>query len=453
MTTRTLRWLTIVLPVGFVLIILVIRQLVYASPIVWWVELLSLLLILVGSVALSSWVFQQIENREIETQRRTDQLTALNEASLVLTKELDLATVLQTVVDLATQLVNAQYGALGVLSESGHQIEQFLTTGMSQTEKDQMAGLPQGLGLLGELSKIDRPVRSKNILTDDRAVGFPENHPPMTTFLGVPIRLKDRVIGNIYLTDKKRADSTDSISPLMFSDEDEYLLEMFATQAAIAIENAQLYRKTQQLAVLQERERFGMDLHDGIIQSVYAIGLMLEDTQLRMKTDPEVVDERIQRTILGLNELIRDIRNYILDLRPQRFQGKDIKRGLEELARELQANTFLNVVLSVDGFEISPLNPEETVEVLHIVQEALTNIRKHARATNVEVTLHIEDAELSVIIQDDGIGIPETYGAIRIGNGLRNMRERTSVLRGEIVFLPREPKGTKVELRIPVPEV
>jgi signal transduction histidine kinase len=258
------------------------------------------------------------------------------------------------------------------------------------------------------------------------------------------------VIGNIYLTDKKPLNPVESISPQRFSDEDEYLLEMFATQAAIAIENAQLYRKTQQLAVLQERERFGMDLHDGIIQSVYAIGLMLEDTQLRMKTDPEVVDERIQRTIIGLNELIRDIRNYILDLRPQRFQGKDIRRGLEELTRDLQANTFLNVVLAVDGFDVSPLNPEETVEVLHIVQEALTNIRKHARATNVEVALRNEGSEIYLVIQDDGIGIPESYGAIRIGNGLRNMRERTNVLRGDIFFLPRKPKGTKVELRIPL---
>jgi signal transduction histidine kinase len=193
-----------------------------------------------------------------------------------------------------------------------------------------------------------------------------------------------------------------------------------------------------------------MDLHDGIIQSVYAIGLMLEDTQLRMKTDPEVVDERIKRTIFGLNELIRDIRNYILDLRPQRFQGKDLKRGLEELTRDLQANTFLNVVLGVDGFDVSPLSPEETVEILHIVQEALTNIRKHARAANVEVSLGVEGGDLRLIIMDDGVGIPEPYGAFRIGNGLRNMRERTSVLSGEIDFQPRTPKGTTVSLRIPM---
>ncbi len=313
-----------------------------------------------------------------------------------------------------------------------------------------MATPPRGLGLLGELANADGPVRSSNILTDDRAVGFPENHPPMTTFLGVPIKLKDRVIGNIYLTDKKGAIPADLSRTVDFTDEDEYLLKMFATQAAIAIENAQLYRKTQQLAVLQERERFGMDLHDGIIQSVYAIGLMLEDTQLRMKTDPEVVDERIKRTIFGLNELIRDIRNYILDLRPQRFQGKDLKRGLEELTRDLQANTFLNVVLGVDGFDVSPLSPEETVEILHIVQEALTNIRKHARAANVEVSLGVEGGDLRLIIMDDGVGIPEPYGAFRIGNGLRNMRERTSVLSGEIDFQPRTPKGTTVSLRIPM---
>ena len=99
------------------------------------------------------------------------------------------------------------------------------------------------------------------------------------------------------------------------------------------------------------------------------------------------------------------------------------------------------------------LTPEETVEILHIVQEALTNIRKHARATNVAVSLGVDDGDLALIIEDDGVGIPESLGAIRIGNGLRNMRERASVLRGDIVFLPRKPKGTTVALRIPLASI
>ncbi len=450
MVTRSLRWLTIILPTIFVLVILAARQLFYRITIDWRVETVTLVAVIIGSVALSVIVFRLVEGREREIRRRTVQLVALNDASLVLTQELDLAVVLQKVVDLARDLVQANYGAVGVLDENGDKIEQFLTSGMSVEQRALIGQLPEGHGLLGLLIDEGEPMRISDIQSDPHAYGFPPHHPRMKTFLGVPIKLKDRVIGNLYLTDKIVGENQERNPVRPFSEEDQYILEMFATQAAIAIENAQLYRKTQQLAILQERERFGMDLHDGIIQSVYGIGLMLEDTQLRMKTDPDIVDDRIRRTIAGLNELIRDIRNYILDLRPQRFQGRNLKGGLEELARDLQANTFLNVELSTDGFDLSHLSPEQTVEILHIAQEALTNIRKHARATHVHVALEYDGDDMVVSIQDDGIGFNLNQKGLNLGNGLRNMHERAGALHGEISFVPRQPKGMLVLLRVPV---
>ncbi len=117
---------------------------------------------------------------------------------------------------------------------------------------------------------------------------------------------------------------------------------MFAIQAAIAVENAQLYRENQQIAVLRERERIGMDLHDGVIQSIYAIGLLLDDARHRIDTAPEQTRDVIGAAITGLNEVIVDIRNYIQHLRPQRFQGRNIKQGLEALAQELRTDTLLS---------------------------------------------------------------------------------------------------------------
>ena len=160
--------------------------------------------------------------------------------------------------------------------------------------------------------------------------GFPEHHPEMRSLLGVPIKTKGKVIGDLYLVEKLDSNHPDSGKIIRFTEEDKQILEMFATQAAIAIENARLYRQVQQLAILEERQRFGMDLHDGVIQSIYAVGLMLEDIQRRIHTEPDVAKEGIFNSIKSLNTAMSDIRNYILDLRPQHFQGRDIVQGMED---------------------------------------------------------------------------------------------------------------------------
>jgi signal transduction histidine kinase len=272
----------------------------------------------------------------------------------------------------------------------------------------------------------------------------------MHSFLGVPIKSKGKVIGNLYMTNKmKDAHKTES-GHTFFTELDQQVLEMFATQAAIAIENAQLYRQTQQLAILKERERFGMDLHDGIIQSVYAVGLMLEDSEHRIEEEPKEAKVRIERAIHDLNDVIRDIRNYILDLRPLRFQGRDLKRGLEELARGLRANTLLNVNLYMDSIDVSQLSAEQTVEILHIVQETLTNVRKHARANNVDISLGHDGSDLLLRIKDDGIGFSDASAAESSGHGLKNMSERAMALHGDIRIERNGAGGTVVNLRVPL---
>lgn len=443
---RKLRWLTIILPLLFWIGLVIFRRAVFGLSDPWYVVLLQMVFFLVGAGLFSAWVFRVIQQRENLIQRRTIQLSALNEAALVLTMDLDLRTVLNRVVHLACELVNARYGALGVLDENGERIGQFITSGITPEERQAIPRLPQGHGLLGALIKEGRPIRVPEISEDGRSVGFPPNHPHMHSFLGVPIKSKGTVIGNLYLTDKQ---SQSEPGVRIFTEEDEKIVEMFATQAAIAIENAQLYRKTQQLAVLQERERFGMDLHDGIIQSIYAIGLMLEDTELRMSKEPDIVPDRLRKTIHGLNDVIRDIRNYILDLRPQQFQGRDLIGGLDELAQELKANTFLDVELTVEDRELPTFTPEQTVDILHIAREALTNVRKHAHASKVELAVERTDGVFSMSICDDGLGLASLPGAFARGNGLRNMRERANTLNGELIISPADPSGTRIDLRIP----
>jgi signal transduction histidine kinase len=449
MSTRILKWLAVILPISFWIIVLSLRTFLFSEHRTTEGDLFALLLLGVGAGLFSRWVFRIVENRELEIKRRTDQLAALHAAALALTTELDLPAVLQKVVDLARTLANARYGALGVLDEQGKHIDQFIDSGLTPEDRLNMAAPPRGHGLLGAIINDGKPIRVPNIESDPRSSGFPPNHPAMTSFLGVPIQSKRKIIGNLYLADKI---PPSGIGHTSFSELDEQVLEMFATQAAIAIENAHLYRQTQQLAILKERERFGMDLHDGIIQSVYAIGLMLEDSQHRMENEPKEAKARIDRAIHDLNDVIRDIRNYIMDLRPQRFQGRDLKRGLEEMARGLRANTLLSIKLQLDAVDLSTLTSEQTVEILHIVQEALTNVRKHARANNVEIILKRDGTDLLVRIRDDGIGPGTNRNSGSAGYGLENMRERAHALHGDVRMDPAGIAGMSVTLRVPMLE-
>lgn len=446
-STRALRWVAIVLPVLFMGGVLLVRSLLFQDERNLLADLFVLAVIGIGATFFSFWIFGIVDEREAEIQRRSEQLAGLHAAALALTTELDVGAVLQKVVDLSRDLVGARYGALGVLDADGKAIDQFITSGLTPEERARIGAPPRGHGLLGVVIREGAPLRVPDIGRDPRAVGFPPYHPPMRSLLAVPVKSKGRVIGNLYVSDK--VDRDGSIVP--FTLQDQQVLEMFSTQAAIAIENAQLYRQKQQLAILQERERFGMDLHDGIIQSIYAIGLMLEDVELRLKTEPSAA-ERVRHAIAGLNDVIRDIRNYILDLRPQRFQGRDLVRGLEELARELRANTFLTVNLTTDSLEADLLTPEQTVEILHVAQEALTNVRKHARATTVDIDLARDARTLSLIIEDNGVGISPAALDGQGGNGIGNMRERARAAGGVISIGPGETGGTRVALHIPIPE-
>ncbi len=449
-TIHRLKWLGFLLPIPLWIGAVLLR--LYWLPSQWADEYDLLALTGLVVVALVFWllVFSLVESREEVIRQRTQQLEALHGAALALTTELDLSTVLQKVVDLSRELVNAQYGAVGVLEPNGKQIAQFITSGISEAKRAEMGKPPQGFGLLGMLIREARPIRVRNIGEHPRSYGFPPNHPPMTTLMGVPIISKGKVIGDIYLTDKQSSHNKPGkpSKPIPFTQMDQEILQMFATQAAIAIENAQLYRQIQQLAVLQERERFSMDLHDGIIQSIYATGLMLDDSQFYIDTDPGLTRSRILKAIGDLNEVNRDIRNYILELRPQRFQGRDLARGIEELAKELRANTFLTVHLETEPIPVDLLTPEQTVEILHIAQETLANVRKHARATDLTMRTWVDEGILHMDIADNGVGFEVNgYGK---GNGLHNMKERATSLNGWIEIGPRATSGTCVSLRIPV---
>lgn len=451
MTNRQLKWASVVLPLVFMVAVLYVRFNFVPPERELEGNLYAILAVALGAIIFSIVFFRIIERREEEIQTSNRHLEALHQAALALTTELDLQTVLQKVVNLSRELLNAKYGALGVADLETNRIKQFITTGISDEIRLQIGAPPQGHGLLGVLLNPDgEPLIVKDIQKDPRSVGFPPNHPPMKSLLGVPIKSKGEIFGNLYVADKFFFNASGEEELTNFDQDDCQLLEKFATQAAIAIDNAQLYRKTQELAVLQERERFGMALHDGIMQLVYATGLSLQEAQRQIGDEPEEAEQRVGQSITDLSQVLLDLRNYILGLRTGRYQGQDLASSLAQMARELHANTLMNVSFTAPPkVTVLGLGENQTDELVYMVQEALNNIRKHAYARNVDMGLRREDDRVELSIDDDGIGF-DMQAADAGGNGLRNMRERAQALGGEIKIWSQKGKGTHIHFSLPV---
>ena len=236
---------------------------------------------------------------------------------------------------------------------------------------------------------------------------------------------------------------------LPFTQDDQETLELFAMQAAIAIENALLHRQSEALVIAKERERIAMDLHDGIIQSIYAVGLTLDDGRFYLDQDPARTRGRIDQAIDDLNRVIGDLRNYIMDLEPERFRERDLATGLEDLARELRAGSFLAVTADLQGEIAARLSHDQTRALLHIAKEALANARKHARATTIRIALTGDDDQVNLTIEDDGVGI--VVAPTGHGHGLANMDQRAKQLGATLEIESEIGRGTRIIVVVPTP--
>lgn len=369
-----------------------------------------------------------------------ERLIALHEASLELVKDVSLDHLLERIVKVAAEQANARYAALGVLDEEG-KLAKFITVGMTEDELKRMDHPPVGKGLIGELMNTEVPLRIPVIQDHPHSSGFPEHHPHMVSFLGVPIRALNHQLGQIYLTEK--------IGASAFTAEDERIIQMLAAYAAAAIQNARLHENTHRLAVLEERERIGMDLHDGIIQSIYGVGLSLESALHSFEEDPQDAKTRVQHSIESLNQAIRDLRAYILDLRPRQMGSEGLMSGLNRLITEFRAHTLSTVQLTGVDHELTELTPPRSMALFHICQEALANIAKHARATQVDISLWCTEERVLMEIRDNGKGFEIESMNAAIGHGLANMQTRARSVGGDVDISSVVGEGTTVLAWVP----
>ncbi len=553
----------------------------------------------------------------LTSEQLQERLLALHRASLELVKDISLGTLLERIASVACEQANARYAALGVLDDDG-KIEQFITVGLSDDKSKRIPHTPEGRGLLGAVMRSDAPIRVPDILSDERSVGFPQNHPHMHSFLGVPIRAGERQLGQIYLTDKigqpeftadderiiqmlagyaaaaiqnarlyndlRERDLTltrrsedltllndvasalastlgmdeilnetlalvmeylkveageifllegkgkaqmlrlvlhrgqaaeafwtrnrfkvgegfvglvaQSGEPLVstnlskdmrylrkavvkagfnqmvslpltsgekligvlsaarrgqepFEDRSIQLLTAVGNWAGLAIENARLHDNARRLAVLEERERIGMDLHDGIIQSIFGIGLSLENVYHLVNENPAQAKERIQQAINGLNQTIRDLRTYILDLRPRQLGDENLMAGLKRLVTEYRVNTLAEAMLTGKDEDVADLPQNQALALFHICQEALANTAKHARAKRVSVSVWTASDRVLMEIQDNGRGFDLEKMSMTLGHGLANIHTRIRGVGGDVDIISAPGEGTTILAWVP----
>jgi signal transduction histidine kinase len=529
-----------------------------------------------------------------------DRVRALLDAVVSIGSDLDLEAALRQIVEAATALVDARYGALGVISEDKEHLSEFITVGATQTEIETMGQWPHGLGVLGLIIDEPHPLRLPEISAHSRSYGFPAGHPPMRSFLGVPIRVRGSVFGNLYLTEKagggeftkddetvvialataagvaienarlyqearrrerwlqasaeisnallsgtardevvglvalrareicgadlgvvllvdrasqefvlaaadgEGAGSADGMRTpiqdavcapvyregvsllldndgmtlpgavpwhatsgpalivplgtgksargvlvvvntpgrLRFNAVTVRLLEPFAAQAAVALELAERRSDAERIVVLEDRERIARDLHDTVIQRLFAIAMMLMSA-IKITQKPEV-SRRVQGAVDDLDDTIRQVRSTIFALHVE--PGQDgLRTRIHAIADSAAETLGFAPSVRLDGLLDTAVDPELGEQALAVLQEALSNIARHASAHQVSIAVDVRE-ELIVRVEDDGTGI--AAGGRR--SGLRNLAERAESLGGTFSTRDGALGGTVLLWRVPL---
>jgi signal transduction histidine kinase len=344
--------------------------------------------------------------------------------------------VLQQIAYVAQQLVRSRYAALGIPSAHGT-MKYFEVVGLTKDEIQRIAHPPVGRGLLGVIMNERKILRLEHIKDDPRSSGFPEHHPHMDRLLGVPIQAGQQLFGMLYLTDR--------LDGLPFTEEDQWLVESLAGYAALAIAGSQLSEEHGRLTLLEERERVGMELHDGIIQSLYAIGMQL---QLLRMTHPEL-DDDLTKATKSLDTVIEDIRHYILNLKVANYERQTIRECLLDVVARLHVPDTLKIQINAPDRQPS-FAPPVVEAVCQIAYEAVSNIIRHAQATEASIDVTEDKTEFQMVIRDNGQGFLTDEVWKYDGLGLRNIMQRARIHGGDIVIDSTPGAGTNLTFRLRV---
>lgn len=361
-----------------------------------------------------------------------ERLHALIDAILLIETDADLDGLLTRIIEAASQLVGARYGALGVISRDGTTLSSFITYGLDHKHRAAIGPEPHGRGLLGEIIKRRETLRLDDLALHESSVGFPPNHPSMTRFLGVPVATGDgHVFGNLYLTDR--------VDGLSFTEEDEQLIEAFGRAAGLVIDQEMLRSNTRELTLAEERERLARDLHDTVIQRLFGVGLSLQISL------PAIVDDdvrvRINNVLDELDTTIHEIRTTIFEIDQDHPVDEKLAERVRVLTSEVESRLGVLAVVKVAPGIDEDLGPTCALHCVQALREMLSNVVRHSQATAVEVKLDTDAELIEVIVRDNGIGFVPKIGT---GRGTRNLVSRARELGGDCTFDSKIGGGTTV---------
>lgn len=364
---------------------------------------------------------------------QVERLSALIDAAAAVVGEIDLDHVLRRLVTEARATTGARYAALGVLGPHGI-LSDFIYEGVDRSVATKIGSLPLGRGVLGTVVRERQTIVLEDISAHADSYGFPEGHPVMTSFLGVPVRTGETVFGNLYITDK----------PGGFDENDVTVVEALAVIAGSAVSTARLRERLKATAIVEDRDRIARDLHDSVIQDLFAVGLSLQglSSRLTIESNSAVLDTAVDQ----LHSVVETLRKYIYELRAADHYREGLSGMLTDLVERMGNAYPTRVSLDLEG-ELDTVEIRVAEELLKLITEAVSNALRHSRAEEVTVRAVRNAESLTISIEDDGAGF-NLQGVDR-GMGLINMRERVRRLGGEFHIEAVPDQGTVVSIRLP----
>jgi two-component system sensor histidine kinase DevS len=376
---------------------------------------------------------------ERELAQRNEELELVNSLATAASSTVSVDELLGQMIDQTLELFQANSAEIYLREESSDSFRLAMYRGESAAVPQHRNGFREGEGWIGGVVADGRPAFSRLAQTAASPASPEEAAAGPGTVACIPLTAKGEVVGVLNLA---------YLGEREFTESELGLLEAVGAGIGIAVENARLSRQARRLAVLEERERIGMDLHDGIIQSIYAVGLNLDYARLISQENQDQIGERLAQSIDQLNAVIRDIRAYILDLQPSRIATQDLGHALDRLVREFRSNSLIEVEVRLEPEIVKHLDAMRSAVFFHIAQEALANIAKHANASRVWISLREMDDELIFQVADNGRGFDTGGEPRRLGHGLSNMAERARQAGGAFEAISSPGEGSTISIRI-----
>jgi signal transduction histidine kinase len=358
-------------------------------------------------------------------------MSALIDAAAGVIGETDLEQVLRRLVAEARSATGARYGAMGVIGEHGV-LSEFLYEGIGSEQALAIGHLPTGRGVLGTVVRLNKTIRLEKISDHPDSVGFPEHHPAMTSFLGVPVAVGDIAFGNLYLTEIEDG----------FTDQDVVVVEALSRIAGSAVRTARLQERLRRVAVVEDRQRIARELHDSVIQEMFAVGLGLQG--LSQIVESKHAEATLLDAVDRLDGAVETLRKYIFELRRAPELSLAFDTRLQQLVARMGSAYPANVTLE-HSLEV-PIAGVVEDEMLAIVTECLSNALRHSSAESVDVSVRLTDSGHEIVVTDDGHGFDTNEPTP--GMGLENLRTRVENMAGELTVLS-SGTGTTVTVSLP----